>query len=150
MNYLKTLTLLSMISLFTACVFESRNGEQDKSSDINNIEWTSDDIIGKWNQIDTESSLKETTLKIESIQFNENDSAEIQITDSLGSRKINGQWKYGFDKQIGDSALNVKIESDIQVNFNLTKNHAYKLLLKLTEENNKLVMTGHKSRFEKL
>jgi hypothetical protein len=145
MKYLRTLTPLFVVFLFTTCV----NNPETSNLETNKIEIKSGDLIGKWNQVNTEEALKDSKVNIESIQFNENDSAEISITDSLGSRKIVGEWKYGYKKEIGTTNLSVSVESDIQINFDLTENHRYKILLKLIEDNNKIVMTGHKFRFEK-
>jgi hypothetical protein len=150
MKHPKKTVLLFAILLFTTCTFQKTEGKQlGNQEDRTNTSIKRDDLIGKWNRISDSGLLKESDLIIESIQYNNDSTADIWILDSIGSRKIVGKWIYGFEKQIGNTVANMRIKSDIKLSFNLNENHSYIVLLKLTEEHSKIVMSGHKNRFEK-
>lgn len=138
------LTLFLLTLLVSACTFEVSKTKQDNKSSIERNE-----LIGEWTQINNENSFLDSDFQIKSIHFNNDSTANIVINDSIGNSRIIGKWKYGFNKKIKNSIIDIQVQSDIELTFNLRENKFYKLLFIVTEEGNKLVMTSFKNRFEK-
>lgn len=140
MKLLKSIALIVLIPLLTFCT----NQRSEKSRDR---VYTSAELIGKWNQVSTEKSQNDTDPEIEFIQLVNDSVAEVQIIDSTGERKLAGTWKNQFEKEI--KILGLKIESDISITYFLDDNHPNMLLLKLSERNEKLIMTAQNYKFKK-
>ncbi len=142
MNHLRSITLIALMFLLTHCT----NQRSEKSY---SREYTSAELIGKWIQVSADKSLNDTNLKIEFIQLINDSVAEIQIHDSTGIRKLYGKWENGYKKDIQPLDIKIKIESDIKISFHLADNHSYILVLRLGEENKKIIMTANNYKFEK-
>jgi hypothetical protein len=140
MNHLRIIALIALIFLLTHCTFQ-------RAEKVIAREYTRAELIGKWKQVSTDESIKDTLPKIESIQLRNDSVAEIQILDTNGVRTALGKWEKGFKEEI--KPLNMTFESDLKVSFSLTANSFNVLVLKLGEENKKAVMTGYQSKFEK-
>ncbi len=140
MKHLKKIAPFVLILLLTFCT----NQRSEKSLDR---DYTSAELIGKWNQVTPDKSLGDIDPKIGFIQLVNDSIAEVQIIDSNGERKIFGTWKTKFEK--GIEKLGIKIESDISITYLLDDNHPHMLLLKLSEENEDIIMTSDNYKFKK-
>ena len=140
MNHLKNIAPIVLLLLLTFCT----NQRSKKSHDR---DYTSAELIGKWNQVSADNSLNDTDPKIKFIQLVNDSIAEVQIIDSTGETKVYGKWKNRFKK--GIKKVNIKIESDIMIAYSLDDHHIIMLLLELGEENEKLIMTAQNYKFEK-
>jgi len=141
MKSLKIIISFAILSLlFTFCV----NKKSEKNSERN---FNISELIGMWNQVNTDESLKNKDSKIESIQLVNDSVAEIQLVNSTGERVVIGKWENGFEKELKN--LDLVIETDIKITYYPDKNSTVILLLEISEENNKLIMTGDKLKFKK-
>ena len=140
MKYRKIIALVALIPLLTFCT----NQRSEKS---HHRVYTSDELIGKWNQVGTNKSQNDADTEIEFIRLVNDSVAEVQIIDSTGERKISGTWKNQFEKEI--KLLGLKIESDICITYFLDDNHPNMLLLKLGEKDEKLIMSAGNNKFKK-
>ncbi len=141
MKHLKTILSVTLLSfLFTFCI-------NNKSEQKSNINYTSSELLGKWNQVNKNKSLQDKGSKIESIRLINDSIAEIQLIDSVGEKILNGKWENGFNKKL--EMFDSEIESDIKVTYFPDKNNTHILLLILSKENDKVVMSGEKLKFEK-
>jgi hypothetical protein len=141
MKYLKIILSFAILSLLlTFCV----NNKSEKNSERN---FNISELIGMWNQVNTDESLKNKDSKIESIQLVNDSVAKIQLVNSTGERVVIGKWENGFEKELKN--LDLVIETDIKITYYPDKNSTVILLLEISEENNKLIMTGDKLKFKK-
>lgn len=141
MKTLKTILFAIILSLlFTFCA----NNKSEKNSERN---FTNIELLGKWNQVSTDESLKDKDSKIESIQLVNDSIAEIQLINSTGERILKGKWENGFEKNLKNSGLVFK--SDIKITYYPDKQNTTILLLKVFEKNKNIIMSGNKLQFEK-
>ena len=137
-NAISILLLLGIICI-TSCTYQQADKTQVGAG------LKRGDIVGKWSQV----SDNEKTPHIEAIQLMNDSTAEIRIADSRGKKNISGKWEMGSEKIVGSvSFISVSVQSDVKISFYLDHT-IHVLLLKLWEENNKMVMTSHDYRFEK-
>ena len=141
MNLLKNIASIVLLLLLAFCTNQS--SEKSRDGDYTNAE-----LIGKWNQVSADKSLNDTDPKINFIQLVNDSIAEVQIIESTGERKVYGNWKNRFKKEI--KKLNIKIESDIKITYSLDDHQIIMLLLDLGEENEKLIMTVKNYKFKKV
>lgn len=139
MRLLRTITPIILLLFFASCT--------DKKSKSHERNYTSAELLGKWNQIGTDMTLNDTDSKIEYIHLVNDSVAEVHLIDQTGKRKVSGRWKNKFKKEI--KMANLKIGSDVSITYLPDDNQSYMLLLKLSEENKKLIMTARNYKFEK-
>lgn len=142
MNLLRIIASIAFLLLLTYCTNQRAAKSPDKV-------YTSAELIGKWIQVSADKSPIDANPKIEFIHLINDSVAEIQIHDSARVRKIYGKWENGFKKEIKPLDIKIKIESDIKISFHLADNHSYILVLRLGEENKKIIMTANNYKFEK-
>jgi hypothetical protein len=136
MKTLKPILFAIILSLlFTFCA----NNKSEKNNERN---FTNTELIGKWNQV-----INDKDSKIESIQLVNDSIAKIQLISSSGEKVLMGKWKNGFDKKFKNSDLVFK--SDIKITYYPDEQNTNVLLLKVSEENNKLVMSGNNLKFKR-
>ena len=140
MNLLKNIVSIVLLLLLTFCTNQSSKKSRDG-------DYTNAELIGKWNQVSADKSLNDTDPKIKFIQLVNDSIAEVQIIESTGEKKLSGTWKNKFKKEI--KKLNIKVESDISVIYFLDDHYPQMLLLRLSEENEKLIMTVKNYKFKK-
>lgn len=138
MKIFKTILFSIILSLlFTFCA--NKKSEENSERIFTNVE-----LIGKWNQMNIDESLKDKDSKIKSIHLVNDTIAEIHL---IGKRVIKGKWENGFEKKSED--LGLAIKSDIKITYNTDKQNANILLLKVSEKNKKLIMSAYELQFEK-
>ena len=140
MNQLKHIAAIALLFLMTCCI----NQGSEKSS---GKKYTTAELIGKWKLIRLDESGHTSLPNISFIQLINDGAAEIQMQDSTGVRKVSGKWQNGFKKEI--KSPDVKFESDIKISFRPAFNESVVILLQLSEENGKTVMTSNNYKFEK-
>mgnify|MGYP003643622627 CR=1 FL=1 len=132
MKILKTILFVITVSLlFTFCA--------EKNSQRN---FTNNELIGKWSQINNDK-----VFNIESIQLLKDSIAKIQLINSSQDKYLMGKWENGFEKKVKN--LDIEINSDIIITYNPDGQNAGVLMLEISEENEKLIMSGYKLKFEK-
>ncbi len=142
MKFLKTVLFTSILSLlFTACVFEIETSEKK------NRLYTSAELIGKWNQVGGGELSKDQDFKIKSIQLVNDSVAEIKLVGTDGEKLIFGEWQNGYKKEL--KKLHLTFESDVMVTYNTDKNHSNVLMFRISQENNKKIMSSNDLKFEK-
>ena len=109
------------------------------------------ELIGKWNQMNTDEIVGDNDINIKSIQLVNDSIAKISFIDSTGARLVMGKWVNGYKKELKNKALDIKlyVTSDIKITFWQNKNQLYHLLIMLSEKDNKLTMTGYNLVLEK-
>lgn len=140
MKHLRSIALIAFMSLLTFCTYQRSEKNRDKV-------YTNAELIGKWNQVDTEKSQSDTDPAIEYIQLVNDSIAQLRIIDSKGRREISGKWSNSqFEKNT--KILGLKFESDICITYFVDDYH-YMQLFELRENNEKLIMTNPSYQFEK-
>lgn len=141
MKQLKTILSITFFSfLFTFCV----NNKSEKKSDIT---YTTSELLGKWNLVSKNKTLQDKDSKVESIHLINDSIAEIQLINSTDEKVLIGRWENGFNKKL--QKFDLEFESDIKVTYFPDKYNTNILLLKLSKENEKIVMSADKLKFEK-
>ncbi len=140
MKNLKTFLFVLVVPFFVFCTPLKKDNRQNK-----NI--TTDNLLGKWNQVNNIKPSEESIPKVESFQIINDSIVDIQIVASTGRRRITGKWENGFTQKIGSTKI--EINGEINIAYNLTDNHRYILALKLSEANGKTIMLANKYKFEK-
>lgn len=134
------LLAISLAISFTFCV----NSESQNNS---KRDYTSVELLGKWIPVSSNKSLNKKGAKIESIHLLKDSKAKIQLINSTGERILKGTWQNGIEKKLKNSKLVFK--SDIEITYYPNKQNKNILLLKLSRENNNLIMTGNQLEFKK-
>ena len=136
MKTLKTILFVITISLF----FTFCKGEKvEKVSERN---FTNTELYGTWNQTNTDNN-----SNIESIELLKDSIAKIKLTDANGEKFVTGKWLTEFDKKV--ESLNLTINSDIKITFYSDEQNLVVKFLQVSEENEKLMMSGPSLKFEK-
>ena len=136
MKTLKTILFVITISLF----FTFCKGEKvEKVSERN---FTNTELYGTWNQTNTDNN-----SNIESIELLKDSIAKIKLTDANGEKFVTGKWLTEFDKKV--ESLNLTINSDIKITFYSDEQNLVVNFLQVSEENEKLMMSGPSLKFEK-
>jgi len=146
MSQFKQLVIITLVLASSACTFQDSKNKQDNNSSLQRSK-----IIGKWKQvIDSEDSTFDSTSIIKTIQFESDSTAIITVHDSTVNSPIIGKWKYGVEKKVVSSIIDIGIHSDVELTFNTTKNEFYKLMFIVIEEDDKFFMTSHNIKLEKM
>ncbi len=136
MKILKTIVFtITVFLLFTFCA----NNKSEKNAKSN---FTNTELKGRWNQANSHKD-----SKIESIQLLNDSIAKIQLINSDGEKFLMGKWENRFDKKLKN--LNLVFNSDIKITYYPDKQNTTVLLLKVSEENEKLIMSGNDLKFIK-
>lgn len=129
MKTLKTILFVITISLF----FTFCKGE--KVEKISERNFTNTELYGTWNQTNTDNN-----CNIESIELLKDSIAKIKLTDANGGKFVTGKWLTEFDKKVQSS--NLTINSDIKITFYSDEQNLVVNFLQVSEENEKLMMSG--------
>ena len=62
------------------------------------------ELIGKWNQMNTDEIVGDNDINIKSIQLVNDSIAKISFIDSTGARLVMGKWVNGYKKELKNNA----------------------------------------------
>ena len=131
-------------TIFLACIScDTRNSLEHTKKEIN-----PEKLLGQWKSSE-ENSLQEDDISITAIRLEEDGVVELILEEPSGSRKVTGKWKTSEKKVITNRLAKVETTADLSIEFDLSKNHRYKMYLEATENNGRIMLNGHKVTFEK-
>ena len=131
------LIILLAFTLFSSCKVEK--SDIKKTSKVN---FKQEELIGNWKRTSNNGSKK---IIINNLILKKNNTADINFTDSEGTRIVTGKWSTNKSKRI----MNFEFSADLALSFMQNKQSKNISFMTVAKKGDNLILKSNKSIFNK-
>ena len=140
MKKLNTLIIFFFLIFLTSCKFEKNNGKTA-------VKYEESELLGHWVRTNEKDELDNSKDAIV-LKFNikEDNSAEIEILDSIGRKTVTGSWKIGGEQKIIGS---LSFKPDFSLTFWSNPNYMNMISFTVEKPEDEIILNIQGITFEK-
>ena len=141
MKKLNSLIIFSFLILLTSCKFEINNDEKTK------VKYEKSELLGHWvrtNEMEELENSKDVVIR--KFNIKEDNTAEIEILDSIGRKTVSGSWKIGEEQKIIEL---ISFKSDFALTFWSSSNYKHMISFSVEKPDDKIILNLQGITFEK-